>query len=230
MHLPRQLLSIPQAAMAVLRNPKPEVKRRHVGWNSHSIELYADTTDVAPAHHCHHHHLWSFVGSSTISLVKHGFVNLPVSPQKQKTRAAGNFDALLELIQSDDIDDENGIAPHDEYHLDPEVYALAMAGDVKDIATAPRRRIYMYNPLLTFSSRVARYMAESLRREGHGDAMSQIHCSAIGCEDKDFPFHCVTCRDGRLFCRTCIVSLHQACPTHVVQCWNGDYFDKVPLR
>ncbi|KAK0500749.1 hypothetical protein EDD18DRAFT_1279950 [Armillaria luteobubalina] len=60
--------------------------------------------------------------------------------------------------------------------------------------------------------------------------MSQNRCSAIGCEDKDFPFRCVTCQDGRLFCRTCIVSLHEACPTHVIQSWNGNYFDKVPLR
>ncbi|KAK0478031.1 hypothetical protein EDD18DRAFT_1322729 [Armillaria luteobubalina] len=206
--------------MAVLRNPKPKVKRCRVRWNSHSIELYADTTDIAPAHRRHHHHSWSFAGSSTISSVKHGFVHLPVSPQKRKSMAAENITDLPELIPgSDNVDDENGFAPHAEYHLDPEAYALAMAGDVEDIATAPRRRIYMYNPLLTFSSHVDGYVAESLRREGHGDAMSQNRCSAIGCEDKDFPFRC-----------TCIVSLHEAYPTHVIQSWNGNYFDKVPLR
>ncbi|KAK0221290.1 hypothetical protein IW262DRAFT_1447825 [Armillaria fumosa] len=68
-----------------------------------------------------------------------------------------------------------------------------------------------YNPLLTFSSCVDGYIAESLRREGCGDAMLQNCCSAIGCEDKDFPFHCITCQDGRLFCWTCIISLHKAC-------------------
>ncbi|KAK0484086.1 hypothetical protein EDD18DRAFT_1361931 [Armillaria luteobubalina] len=142
--------------MAVLHNPKPKVKRRHVGWNSHSIELYANMTDIAPAHRCHHHHSWSFAGSLTISSVKHGFVHLPVSPQKRKSTAAENITDLPELIPgSDNIDNENGFVPHAEYHLDPKAYALAMAGDVEDIATAPRWHIYTYNPLLTFSSIVA---------------------------------------------------------------------------
>ncbi|KAK0493407.1 hypothetical protein EDD18DRAFT_1108187 [Armillaria luteobubalina] len=182
--------------MAVLHNPKPKpkVKQCHVGWDSHSIKLYADTTDVPPAHHHHHHHSWSFAGPSTASLsVKHGFVQLPVSPKKRRATAAGDFHDLLELLPgSDNADDQDSLAPHEEYHLDPEAYSLAMASDIEDIATAPRQRIYMYNPVLMFSSRV----------DG----------------------------DGRLFCKVCIVSLHVACPTHVVQGWNGSYFDKVSLR
>ncbi|KAK0500890.1 hypothetical protein EDD18DRAFT_1348323 [Armillaria luteobubalina] len=209
---------------------KPKVKRRHVGWNSHSIELYANTTDIPPAHRRHHHHSWLFAGPSTGSLsVKHGFVRLPVSPRKRKTMATGNFQDLPDFIPgSDDIKDQDSFTPHEEYHLDPDAYALAIAGDVDDIATAPRRRIYMYNPLLTFSSRIDEYVAESLRREGRGDAILQNSCSA--CEDTDFCFRCITCRDARLFCRICIISLHTACPTHVIQSWNGNYFDKVPLR
>ncbi|KAK0209440.1 hypothetical protein IW262DRAFT_1469041 [Armillaria fumosa] len=149
--------------MAVLRNPKPKVKQHRVGWNSHSIELYTDTTDIAPAHHRHHHQSWSFAGTSTISSVKHGFVHLPVSPQKQKTTAAGNFHDLPEFNPgSDNVEDLNDYNPQDEYHLDPEAYALAMAGDIEDIAMAPRRCIYMYNPLLSFSSCVDEYVAESL--------------------------------------------------------------------
>ncbi|KAK0467413.1 hypothetical protein IW261DRAFT_1553874 [Armillaria novae-zelandiae] len=81
-----------------------------------------------------------------------------------------------------------------------------------------------------FSAHVDEYIAESLRREGHRDALSQNHCVAPGCEDTDCPFRCITCRDGRLFCCACIVSLHVACPTHVIQHWNSIYFDKVPLR
>ncbi|KAK0477824.1 hypothetical protein IW261DRAFT_1594300, partial [Armillaria novae-zelandiae] len=167
---------------------------------------------------------------STGSLsVKHGFVCLPVSPRKRKTTATGNFQDLPELIPgSDDIEDEDCLTPHREYHLDPDAYALAMAGDIDDIATAPRRRIYTYNPLLTFSSHVNEYVAESLRREGRGDAISQKCCSA--CEDTEFRFCCITCRDARLFCRICIISLHTACPTHIIQSWNGNYFDKVPLH
>ncbi|KAK0481025.1 hypothetical protein EDD18DRAFT_1085717 [Armillaria luteobubalina] len=89
---------------------------------------------------------------------------------------------------------------------------------------------YQYNPLVTFSSHIDGYVAESLRREGCGDAMSQDHCSGPSCEEMDHCFCCVTCRDGRLFCLVCIVSLHVACLTHIIQCWNSDYFDKVPLH
>ncbi|KAK0501074.1 hypothetical protein EDD18DRAFT_1102026 [Armillaria luteobubalina] len=81
--------------------------------------------------------------TSTISSVKHGFVCLPVSPQKQKTTAAGNFHDLPEFNPgSDNVEDPNDYNPQDEYHFDPEAYALAMAGDVEDIATAPQRCIY----------------------------------------------------------------------------------------
>ncbi|KAK0478693.1 hypothetical protein EDD18DRAFT_1364549 [Armillaria luteobubalina] len=128
--------------MAVLHNPKPKpkVKQCHVGWNSHSIKLYADTTDVPPAHCHHHHHSWLFAGPSTASSsVKHGFVQLPVSPKKQRVTVVGDFHDLLELLPgSDDADDQDSLAPHEEYHLDPEAYSLAMAGDVEDIATAPQ--------------------------------------------------------------------------------------------
>ncbi|KAK0472663.1 hypothetical protein IW261DRAFT_1553319 [Armillaria novae-zelandiae] len=214
--------------MAVLRNPKPKVKRRHVGWTSHSTELYADTTDIHPVHCRHHHHSWSFADPSTASSsVKHGLVHLPVSPQKRKSTAGGCFHDLPELIPGSNDMDDDILTPHEEYHLDPEAYALAMAGDVEDIATAPQRCIYTYNPLITFSSHVDGYVAESLRREGRGDAMSQVCCSAHGCEDTDHRFRCITCRDGRLFCQVCVVALHVACLTH---CWNGNYFDKVPLR
>ncbi|KAK0496442.1 hypothetical protein EDD18DRAFT_1353193 [Armillaria luteobubalina] len=109
--------------MAMLHNPKPKVKFHHVGWNSHSIELYANTTDIPPAHQCHHHHSWMFANASTA-----GFA----------------FDDVPKLLPgSNDIEDDIGLASHDIYHLNPKVYALAIAGDVKDIATAPRWHIYM---------------------------------------------------------------------------------------
>ncbi|KAK0465773.1 hypothetical protein IW261DRAFT_1574851 [Armillaria novae-zelandiae] len=80
-----------------------------------------------------------FAGPSTrSSSVKHGFVRLPVSPQKRKRRATGDFNDLPELLPgSDDFEDQDDTAPYDEYHLDPEAYTLAMAGDIEDIATAP---------------------------------------------------------------------------------------------
>ncbi|KAK0470911.1 hypothetical protein IW261DRAFT_1553650 [Armillaria novae-zelandiae] len=105
-----------------------------------------------------------------------------------------------------------------------------MAGDMEDAATAPRKRVYMYNPLVSFSSHIDTYLAEILRREGRGDAISQPRCPGIACESGDFFYRCVTCRDARLFCQSCIVTAHLCSPTHIIQHWNGDYFDKIPLQ
>ncbi|KAK0481089.1 hypothetical protein EDD18DRAFT_1312229 [Armillaria luteobubalina] len=103
-----------------------------------------------------------------------------------------------------------------------------MASDMENIATAPRRHIYLYNPLLTFSSYIDDYLAESMRREGRGDTISQKHCPS--CRSTQISLRCITCRDMRLFCPACMVALHAACPTHIIQHWNSAYFDKVPLR
>ncbi|KAK0496441.1 hypothetical protein EDD18DRAFT_1074138, partial [Armillaria luteobubalina] len=76
-------------------------------------------------------------------------------------------------------------------------------------------------PLTTFSSCVDEYVVEILRREGCGDAISQTCCSALGCEDTDFHF-CY----GRLFCQICIISLHEACLTHVIQVSTPLFLDR----
>ncbi|KAK0501996.1 hypothetical protein EDD18DRAFT_1100491 [Armillaria luteobubalina] len=168
-----------KSSMAVLCNPKAKLKQHHIGWNSHSIELYADLTNTAPAHHRHHHHSWSFAGPSMYSSsVKHGFI-LKLMP----------LPWLVTLKTS-------------QQPLDG-IFAYACMDD---------------------------YIAESLRREGCRDAISQNYCTVLACEDADCPFHCITCRDGRLFCHACIISIHVARLTHVIQCWNSNYFDKVPLH
>ncbi|KAK0493828.1 hypothetical protein EDD18DRAFT_1078111, partial [Armillaria luteobubalina] len=74
------------------------------------------------------------------------------------------------------------------------------------------------------------YLSESLRHEGQGDAVSQPCCSGIKCENDDFTYQCITCWDRRLFCRLCIVMVHGCSPTHIVQHWNGEYFDRILLR
>ncbi|KAK0492137.1 hypothetical protein EDD18DRAFT_1080139, partial [Armillaria luteobubalina] len=85
------------------------------------------------------------------------------------------------------------------------------------------------NPLASFSSHIDDYVAESLRHEGQGDAISQPYCGGTGCENSDFTYCCVTCQDVRLFCKSCIVMTHWNSPTHIVQHWNGKYFNKIPL-
>ncbi|KAK0475359.1 hypothetical protein EDD18DRAFT_1016981, partial [Armillaria luteobubalina] len=50
------------------------------------------------------------------------------------------------------------------------------------------------------------------------------------CENDDWSYQCLTCQDTRLFCQSCIVSAHRCSPTHIIQHWNGDYFDKTLLQ
>ncbi|KAK0228031.1 hypothetical protein IW262DRAFT_1455227 [Armillaria fumosa] len=208
--------------MAVLRAPKQK-KRRRIGWNSHAVELYADSSDVRPASRPHHHQSWSFPATRGAgSSVKQRVVHLPVSPCKKLMNPGGTNDHIP-------LDYDNDIQPY-SYHLDPQAYALAMAGDMEDAATASHKQVYTYNPLASFSSHIDSFLAESLRREGRGDAISQPHCPGIVCENDGFFYRCLTCRDARLFCQACIVTAHLCSPTHIIQHWNGDYFDKTPLR
>ncbi|KAK0505477.1 hypothetical protein EDD18DRAFT_1305540 [Armillaria luteobubalina] len=67
-----------------------------------------------------------------------------------------------------------------------------------------------------------------MRREGRRDTISQKHCPS--CRSTQISLRCITCRDVRLFCPACMVALHAACPTHIIQHWNSAYFDKVPLQ
>ncbi|KAK0475680.1 hypothetical protein EDD18DRAFT_1115892 [Armillaria luteobubalina] len=157
---------------------------RNTWWSPHEAFL------LYGYHHRHRHQSWSFPGPlGGTSSVKLGFVNLPVLPQKKTTIFSPDYDDLSPLpphfLDTSSVNDTS----HEQYHLDPEAYALAMAGDMENIVTAPRRHIYSYNPLLTFSSYIDDYLAE-----------------------------------------TCMVALHVACPTHIIQHWNGAYFDKVPLQ
>ncbi|KAK0490074.1 hypothetical protein EDD18DRAFT_1109628 [Armillaria luteobubalina] len=95
---PQHVVTVSQPSMAVLRNPKPKLKRTI--YNLISQTWLLTTVD--------------------------------------------NLHDLPELIPgSDDIEDQNSFSSHNEYHLDPEAYTLAMAGNIEDITTAPRQCIYM---------------------------------------------------------------------------------------
>ncbi|KAK0465848.1 hypothetical protein IW261DRAFT_1426997 [Armillaria novae-zelandiae] len=150
--------------MAVLCAPKQK-KWCHVGWNSHATELYSDYSDICPASQPHHHQSWSFPATRGVgSSIKQRVVHLPVLPHKKQTNSGGTANHIP-------LDYDNNTLPY-SYHLDPQAYALAMARDMEDAATVPHKQVYTYNPLVSFSSHIDTYLAESLRCEGQGDALS----------------------------------------------------------
>ncbi|KAK0472259.1 hypothetical protein IW261DRAFT_1424481 [Armillaria novae-zelandiae] len=92
---------------------------------------------------------WSFPGpSGGSSSVKQSFVNLLVLPQKKTTIISLALDDLSQSLQG--LFDALGTCDtsHEQYHLDPEAYTLAMAGDMENIATASRRCVYMVDDYL----------------------------------------------------------------------------------
>ncbi|KAK0213555.1 hypothetical protein IW262DRAFT_1301039 [Armillaria fumosa] len=111
--------------MAVLRAPKQK-KQHRVGWNSHAVELYTDSSDS-----------WSFPATRGAgSSVKQRVVHLPVSPRKKPMNPGGTNNHIP-------LDYDNDIQPY-SYHLNLQAYALAMAGDMEDATMAPRKQVYTH--------------------------------------------------------------------------------------
>ncbi|KAK0471641.1 hypothetical protein IW261DRAFT_1344265 [Armillaria novae-zelandiae] len=63
--------------------------------------------------------------------------------------------------------------------------------------------------------------SESYEQTTHGD------CDKCGLERGQH--RCLSCFDGQMLCRTCIIELHQAMPFHRVEGWTGSYFKKISL-
>ncbi|KAJ7809233.1 hypothetical protein B0H14DRAFT_2379873, partial [Mycena olivaceomarginata] len=85
-------------------------------------------------------------------------------------------------------------------------------------------------PMLTWAQHRDEYLDEMLRLEGRGYAA--IHSTCGGCRRPNPTFRCEhqTCFGPSLYCQTCIVAQHAALPTHWIQEWNGDFFERRALK
>ncbi|KAJ7806522.1 hypothetical protein B0H14DRAFT_2222684, partial [Mycena olivaceomarginata] len=74
------------------------------------------------------------------------------------------------------------------------------------------------------------YLDEFLRLEGRGYA--NIHSKCGGCGKVDPTYRCAqqTCYGPSLYCKACIVSRHTVLPTHWIQEWNGNFFERRTLK
>ncbi|PBK66203.1 hypothetical protein ARMSODRAFT_1021793 [Armillaria solidipes] len=54
----------------------------------------------------------------------------------------------------------------------------------------------------------------------------RVHLAAVGLA----AFRCEDCLGTLLECQSCVVTRHQRLPLHIIQHWNGHYFEKVSLR
>ncbi|KAJ7016992.1 hypothetical protein C8F04DRAFT_1280235 [Mycena alexandri] len=73
------------------------------------------------------------------------------------------------------------------------------------------------------------YLDEMLRLEGRGGAVSRASCASCGAADPMFRCAHQLCMGPEMFCRGCIVQKHAFLPTHIVEEWNQEYFERCTL-
>ncbi|KAJ7763723.1 hypothetical protein B0H16DRAFT_1661737 [Mycena metata] len=73
------------------------------------------------------------------------------------------------------------------------------------------------------------YLDEMLRLEGRGGLVAQSICAT--CRKANPTFRCAhqTCIGPEMFCAGCIVEKHAFLPTHLVEEWNHEYFERRTL-
>ncbi|KDQ31598.1 hypothetical protein PLEOSDRAFT_1036768, partial [Pleurotus ostreatus PC15] len=85
------------------------------------------------------------------------------------------------------------------------------------------------NPLLVWVSEIDSFVEEFLRLEGRGDiGTSPIICHE--CREAEGTFRCPQCFNTRLSCQNCLIERHRTNPFHIVERWNGRFFERQTLR
>ncbi|SJL19078.1 uncharacterized protein ARMOST_22686 [Armillaria ostoyae] len=85
---------------------------------------------------------------------------------------------------------------------------------------------WVTTPLMVWKSQRDEFLEEILCSES-SEQMTHSDCDKCGLEQGQH--RCLSCFDGRMLCRMCIIELHQAMPFHRVEGWTGSYFKKISL-
>ncbi|KAJ7092132.1 hypothetical protein C8R43DRAFT_908197, partial [Mycena crocata] len=86
------------------------------------------------------------------------------------------------------------------------------------------------NPFKVFVNLREETLDEMLRGEGRGSRKFYEKCG--GCKGENPFFRCArqTCMGPAMYCERCIVSMHAQLPTHMVERWNGIFFEPLTLN
>ncbi|KAJ3899244.1 hypothetical protein F5879DRAFT_811244, partial [Lentinula edodes] len=79
---------------------------------------------------------------------------------------------------------------------------------------------------------VEEYIHELLQHEGRGPSPKPACPCGIAFDDQQpnlRSFRCTECFDSNLWCAECIVSNHEQNPLHIIQAWNGTFFESLEL-
>ncbi|KAF7377196.1 CxC2 domain-containing protein [Mycena sanguinolenta] len=91
----------------------------------------------------------------------------------------------------------------------------------KDPLKPSDKALFEYRPLRD------EYLAELLRLDGCGNADQM---SRPGCQITVPTIRCRECFGGELYCPECCVRDHQRQPLHIMECWDGKFFQRTSLK
>ncbi|KAK6997432.1 CxC2 domain-containing protein [Favolaschia claudopus] len=84
-------------------------------------------------------------------------------------------------------------------------------------------------PFQTWVALRGEYLDEMLRLEGRGSPGTYSACASCGSPDPSYRCENQTCYGPGMFCGSCIVERHEVLPTHWIQRWVDNCFERVSL-
>ncbi|KAG1851559.1 hypothetical protein C8R48DRAFT_750003 [Suillus tomentosus] len=82
-------------------------------------------------------------------------------------------------------------------------------------------------PLLTWIPERQAFLDEMLHLEGRGFEGQRSHCQ---CGSVDLSFRCKECFGMAMYCKECVIEHHRCLPLHIVEKWNGLFFERISLK
>ncbi|KAG1839003.1 hypothetical protein C8R48DRAFT_751508 [Suillus tomentosus] len=92
-----------------------------------------------------------------------------------------------------------------------------------------RKRNAADNPLLVWLPERQSFLDETLFLEGRGHEAQRTLCRC-GTELEEPKFRCRDCFGMEMCCRYCVVERHQCSPLHIIEEWNGSFFQRTNLK
>ncbi|THU98424.1 hypothetical protein K435DRAFT_818886 [Dendrothele bispora CBS 962.96] len=163
----------------------------------------------------------------------------PPSPVKRLRQAPrpGGIDQLTDQVFGDAY--ESILA---KIYDDDDLTAAVNQGtsNVVVVEEVKSRRRYLSSdePLKQWTPYRDEYLAELLRIEGRGDVDTERcpWCKQTFDERDDgdvgesFSYRCLDCFGEDLMCKGCCVKRHESNPLHIIERWNGLFFEEVSLK
>ncbi|KAG2740929.1 hypothetical protein P692DRAFT_20851259 [Suillus brevipes Sb2] len=98
-----------------------------------------------------------------------------------------------------------------------------------DVLQDRRKEYAADNPLLVWLLDRQFFLDETIFLEGRGHEGQRTVCRC-GSEIEEPKYRCRDCFRMEMYCRHCTVERHQSSPLHVIEEWNGSFFQRTQLK